>query len=129
MAKSRTKAWSAVAAVTGAALALATAPGRTAEAVAAPGPAPEAAVTLLVGHAVEGGGGADAATWCAAGAFRGGRCGTWQQPLEVATARGGSVLWDPALGEAGELPPDAGAPLEIALARPEAGRLTDVTVT
>ncbi|MFF5705112.1 Ig-like domain-containing protein [Streptomyces sp. NPDC012794] len=129
MAKSGTKAWSAVAAVTGAALALAHAPGRTAEAAAAPGPAPEAAVTLLVGHALDGGPRADAAGWCAAGAFRGGRCGTWREQRVLATARGGAVLRDPALGEAGELPTDPGSPLEITLARPEAGRLTDVTVT
>lgn len=129
MAKSRTKAWSAVAAVTGAAaLAFANTPGGTAEA-APPDAAPEAAVTLLVGHALDGGVRADSAVWCAAGAFRGGRCGTWQEQRVLATARGGAVLWDPAHAAAGELPTDSGSPLEITLARAEAGRLTDVTVT
>ncbi|MFJ3876099.1 Ig-like domain-containing protein [Streptomyces sp. NPDC090077] len=128
MAKSRTKAWSAVAAVTGAAaLALAHVPGRTAD--AADPAAAEAAVTLLVGHALDGGLRGDSAVWCAAGALRGGSCGTWQEQRVLATARGATLLWDPALGDAGELPTDAGAPLEIALAGAEAGRLTDVTVT
>ncbi|WP_405977211.1 Ig-like domain-containing protein [Streptomyces sp. NBC_00158] len=129
MAKSRTKAWSAVAAVTGAAaLALTHAPGGTAGA-APPDAAPEAAVTLLVGHALDGGVRADSAVWCAAGAFRSGRCGTWREQRVLATAGGGAVLWDPALGDAVELPTDSGSPLEITLARAEAGRLTDVTVT
>ncbi|MFE1559409.1 hypothetical protein ACFW6V_31020, partial [Streptomyces sp. NPDC058734] len=92
MAMSRTKAWTAVTAVTGAAaLAITHTPGGTAEA-APPGAAPEAAVTLLVGHALEGGVRADDAVWCAAGAFRGGRCGTWQEQRVLATARGGAVL-------------------------------------
>ncbi|MER5811995.1 Ig-like domain-containing protein [Streptomyces sp. NPDC002033] len=133
MAKSRTKAWSAVAAVTGAVLTVAAAPGQPAVFQGAPegaaaGPGREAAVTLLVGRAVDSGraGGAD---WCEAGAFRFGRCGDWREQRVLATARGaGSVLHDPAGARTETLPTDAGGPLEIALATARAGSLTDVTV-
>lgn len=137
MAKSRTKAWSAVAVVTGAVLTVAAAPGRPGElpgsvARAAAGPAREAAVTLLVARAVDGrGAGADAAAgdgWCEAGAFRTGRCGDWREQRVLATAHGATVLRDPALARTETLPTDAGGPLEITLARAEAGSLTDVTV-
>ncbi|MEU9144646.1 Ig-like domain-containing protein [Streptomyces sp. NPDC048349] len=132
-----TKAWGVVAAVTGAMLVAAAAPGRASDADAA-GPAAghgrkEAAVTLLVGRALDEGGRAGAGR-CAVHTSRSGLCGGWREQRVRATARGsGTLLRAPALGgpqgaaRADELPTDADAPLEIALA--ERGRLTDVTVT
>ncbi|MFE2151213.1 Ig-like domain-containing protein [Streptomyces lavendulae] len=137
MAKSRTQAWSAAAAVTGALLAVAAAPGQPAGGNgpldrAAAGAARDAAVTLLVGRAVDGEDGDRGpvtAGWCEAGAFRGGPCGAWREQRILATARGAaSVLPDPAFRRPEALPTDAGGPLEIALARSQAGGLTDVTV-
>ncbi|MFF8266848.1 Ig-like domain-containing protein [Streptomyces sp. NPDC016562] len=137
-----TKAWGAVAAVTGALLVVAAAPGRVPDADAierAPGGPPrEAAVTLLVGRMLdrdaeghgrhEGAGGR-----CATRMFRPGLCSAWQEQRVRATARGvGSVLKEPSLGDAAgaareeERPTDADGPLQITLGEP--GRLTDVTV-
>ncbi|MEV7725088.1 Ig-like domain-containing protein [Streptomyces sp. NPDC087917] len=132
--KKRTKVWSATAAATSALLAVAAAPGGTTEAEsplgAAAAAAPrEAAVTLLVGRAVDGGG-PDATAWCAAGSFRSGPCGDWREQRVRATARGaGSVVWSEATGRPDSLPTDPGGPLEIALAQPGTGALTDVTVS
>ncbi|MGR4878366.1 Ig-like domain-containing protein [Streptomyces sp. LARHCF249] len=132
-----TKAWGVVAAVTGAMLVAAAAPGRAsdtdvAEQAAGSGPK-EAAVTLLVGRAVDEGGRTGAGR-CSVHTSRPGLCGGWREERVRATARGsGTLLRMPALGDTSgaarrdELPTDAGAPLEIALA--ERGRLTDVTVT
>ncbi|MFI6144727.1 Ig-like domain-containing protein [Streptomyces sp. NPDC051109] len=123
-----------VAAVTGAALVVAAAPGRAPEQDAAgrPAGAPDAAVTLLVGRALDQGDGGIAAR-CALEAFRDGLCTGWRQQRVRATSRGaGSVLRGPSSREAGGtdrtvvLPTNSGGPLEIALA--EAGQLTDVTV-
>ncbi|MFD4240394.1 Ig-like domain-containing protein [Streptomyces sp. NPDC058525] len=131
-----TKAWGVVAAVTGAMLVAAAAPGRASDADPAEHPAgrgpKEAAVTLLVGRAVDDGGRTGVGR-CAVHTSRPGLCAGWREERVRATARGsGTVLRMPALGEpagarADALPTDAGAPLEIALAEP--GRLTDVTVT
>lgn len=132
-----TKAWGVVAAVTGAMMVAVAAPGRAADAdVAEPtaGTRPtEAAVTLLVGRALDEGGRADAGR-CAVHTVRPGLCGGWLEQRVRATARGsGSLLRMPVVGDtasaarADELPTDADAPLEIALAEP--GRITDVTVT
>lgn len=132
-----TKAWGVVAAVTGAMLVAAAAPGRASDADAAEhtagSGAKEAAVTLLVGRAVDEGGPA-AAGRCAVHTFRPGLCGGWREQRVRATAHGsGTVLRMPVLGDTSSaarsdaLPTDADAPLEIALAEP--GRLTDVTVT
>ncbi|MDX6761898.1 Ig-like domain-containing protein, partial [Streptomyces sp. F8] len=127
------KAWGAVAAVTGAMLVVAAAPGRTPDADTA-GPAPDgrpgqAAVTLLVGRVLEGARGAGEGQ-CAARLFRRGLCDGWQEQRVRATARGrGSVLEEPAVADAAwaeVLPTDAGGPLEITLTEP--GRITDVTV-
>ncbi|MCX5192569.1 Ig-like domain-containing protein [Streptomyces sp. NBC_00249] len=134
MAMSWTKTWSTVAAVTGALLAVAAAPGRGPEGDLGQGPAAppqEAAVTLLVGRQVEGEEGDRAAApgWCPVRTFHAGECGSWREQRILATARGAAtVLWNPAVGRADTLPTDPGGPLEIALARSEAGRLTDVTV-
>ncbi|MFD8146883.1 Ig-like domain-containing protein [Streptomyces sp. NPDC059708] len=137
MAKSRTKAWSTAAAVTGALLAVAAAPCRTAGGSDPHGPdapgARDAAVTLLVGRALDARaldrGRAPAARWCAAPAFASGPCGAWREQRVLATAHGAAaLLWNPSLGSTAALPTAAGGPLEIALARAEAGRLTDVTV-
>ncbi|MFD9406465.1 Ig-like domain-containing protein [Streptomyces sp. NPDC059989] len=133
-----TKAWGVVAAVTGAMLVVAAAPGRAHDTDAAqrePGGGPrEAAVTLLVGRALDEGGRAGAAGLCAVHTFRPGLCTGWREQRVRATARGsGAVLREPPLGDAeraaraAALPTDADAPLEIALAEP--GRLTDVTVS
>lgn len=135
--KRPTKAWGVVAAVTGAMLVVAAAPGQgqdadTVRSTAGSGPK-EAAVTLLVGRAVDEGARA-AAGRCAVHTFRPGLCGGWREQRVQATSRGtGSVLRMRALGDASRaaradaLPTDADAPLEIALA--DRGRLTDVTVT
>ncbi|MFJ8159736.1 Ig-like domain-containing protein [Streptomyces sp. NPDC096136] len=137
MAVSRTKAWSTAAAVTGALLAVAAAPGRTAGAGTPQGAdapaARDAAVTLLVGRSLDARalnrGRAPAARWCAAPAFASGPCGAWREQRVRATAHGAaSLLWNPALGTTATLPTAAGGPLEVALAHAEAGRLTDVTV-
>ncbi|MFE1790604.1 Ig-like domain-containing protein [Streptomyces sp. NPDC059525] len=137
MASSRTKGWTTAAAVTGALLAVAAAPGRTPDTVARQDPgapaARDAAVTLLVGRALDpralDRGPAPAARWCAAPAFASGPCGTWREQRVRATAHGtADLLWNPSLGSTGTLPTAAGGPLEIALAHAEAGRLTDVTV-
>ncbi|MFF4578715.1 Ig-like domain-containing protein [Streptomyces sp. NPDC001389] len=137
MAVSRTKAWSTAAAVTGALLAVAAAPGRTAgsgtpQGADAPA-ARDAAVTLLVGRSLDARaldrGRAPAARWCAAPAFASGPCGAWREQRVRATAHGAaSLLWNPGLGTTATLPTAAGGPLEVALAHAEAGRLTDVTV-
>ncbi|UQX04388.1 Ig-like domain-containing protein [Streptomyces sp. RerS4] len=132
MAKAWKRAWSTTAAVTGALLVVAAAPGRAPEADAAPGPSaaplPEAAVTLLVGRAVEERGTAGSA-WCPERAFRAEACGTWHERRILATARGaGALLQDPAATRTDTLPTDPGAPLEIALDHARAGRLTDVSV-
>ncbi|MGW0753295.1 Ig-like domain-containing protein [Streptomyces sp. NPDC002587] len=135
--KQLTKAWGVVAAVTGAVLVVAAGPGRahdpdTAGSTAGSRPK-EAALTLLVGRAVDEGARAGAGG-CAVHTFRPGLCGGWREQRVRATSRGtGSVLRMPALGDASRaaradaLPTDADAPLEIALA--DRGRLTDVTVT
>lgn len=136
--KQPTKAWGVVAAVTGAMLVVAAASGRAHDADAAQrepgGGPPEAAVTLLVGRALDEAGRAGAAGRCAVHTFRPGLCGGWRVQRVRATARGsGAVLREPPLGDAARaaraaaLPTDADAPLEIALADP--GRLTDVTVS
>ncbi|MER7463073.1 Ig-like domain-containing protein [Streptomyces sp. NPDC097981] len=123
-----------VAAVTGAALVVAAAPGWAPEQDDAGRPAggPNASVTLLVGRALDQGDGGIAAR-CAVEAFRDGLCTGWRQQRVRATARGaGSVLRGPASRDTGGadrtvlLPTNSGGPLEIALA--EAGQLTDVTV-
>ncbi|KJY26716.1 hypothetical protein, partial [Streptomyces katrae] len=133
MASSRTKVWTTAAAVTGALLAVAAAPGRTPDTVARQDPgapaARDAAVTLLVGRALDpralDRGPAPAARWCAAPAFASGPCGTWREQRVRATAHGtADLLWNPSLGSTGTLPTAAGGPLEIALAHAEAGRLT-----
>ncbi|OEJ34943.1 L,D-transpeptidase [Streptomyces subrutilus] len=132
-----TKAWRVVAAVTGAVLVAAAAPGRASDADAAEHgagrAAAEAAVTLLVGRAVDDGGRTGVGR-CAVHTSRPGLCGGWREERVRATARGnGTVLRTPTLGDpssdarADALPTDAGAPLEITLVEP--GRLTDVTVT
>lgn len=133
-----TKAWGAVAAVTGAMLVVAAAPGRAPDADTTErtlgGPPREAAVTLLVGRVLEEGHEAGGER-CAVRMFRPGLCSGWQEQRVLATARGvGSVLKEPTLreGDAARaarqevLPTDARGPLEITLA--DAGRLTDVTV-
>ncbi|WP_242438530.1 L,D-transpeptidase [Streptomyces sp. CB00455] len=135
--RQQTKAWGVVAAVTGAMLVVAAAPGRAHDADAseptAGGRAREAALTLLVGRAVEEGGERGTGR-CAVHTFRPGLCGGWREQRVVATSRGsGSVLRTPVLvdapraARADALPTDADAPLEIGLAEP--GRLTDVTVS
>ncbi|MFG2990224.1 Ig-like domain-containing protein [Streptomyces sp. NPDC048257] len=126
-----------MAAVTGAMLVVAAAPGRapdadTADGVPA-GPPREAAVTLLVGRVLDEGRESGDGP-CAVRMFRPGLCSGWQEQRVRATARGmGSVLKEPALGGTARraarvevLPTDSGGPLQIALAEP--GRLTDVTV-
>ncbi|MFJ4775982.1 Ig-like domain-containing protein [Streptomyces sp. NPDC088762] len=136
--KHLSKAWGVVAAVTGAMLVVAAAPGRAHDADAAqrePGGGPrEAAVTLLVGRALDEGVHAAASGLCAVPTFRAGQCPAWREQRVRATSRGsGAVLREPALGDAARaaraaaLPTDADAPLEIALA--DRGRLTDVTVS
>ncbi|MFD6969853.1 Ig-like domain-containing protein [Streptomyces sp. NPDC059949] len=134
-----TKAWGAVAAVTGAMLVVAAAPGRAPGADSSEGafagPPREAALTLLVGRMLDEGREAGGAR-CDIRMFRSGLCSGWQEQRVRATARGvGSVLREPALGDAAQaahaartevLATDAGGPLEITLAEP--GRLTDVTV-
>ncbi|MFE0580644.1 Ig-like domain-containing protein [Streptomyces sp. NPDC058874] len=129
-----TTTWGAVAAVTGAMLVVAAAPGRgpdadTADATSA-GPPREAAVTLLVGRVLEGARQAGEGR-CAARLFRTRLCDGWQEQRVRATARGvGSVLEEPAVAGAAwaqALPTDSGGPLEIALTEP--GRITDVTVS
>lgn len=123
-----------VAAVTGAALAVAAAPGRAPEQDPAgrTAGAPDAAVTLLVGRALDEGDDGISAR-CAVEGFRDGLCTGWRQQRVRATARGaGSVLRGPAPRAADGaartvvLPTNSGGPLDIALA--EAGQLTDVTV-
>lgn len=131
-----TKAWGVVAAVTGAMLVAAAAPGRASDADAAEHAAGrghrEAAVTLLVGRAVDDGARTGGGR-CAVHTSRPGLCGGWREERVRATARGsGTVLKVPVLvdpsGGAGAAPAtDADAPLEITLAEP--GRLTDITVT
>ncbi|WP_405940994.1 Ig-like domain-containing protein [Streptomyces sp. NBC_00207] len=127
-----------MAAVTGAMLVVAAAPGRAPDADTTErtlgGPPREAAVTLLVGRVLEEGHEAGGER-CAVRMFRPGLCSGWQEQRVLATARGvGSVLKEPTLreGDAARaarqevLPTDARGPLEITLA--DAGRLTDVTV-
>ncbi|MFJ3977300.1 Ig-like domain-containing protein [Streptomyces sp. NPDC090021] len=127
------KAWGAVAAVTGAMLVVAAAPGRAPDA-ASPDTTPaghprEAAVTLLVGRVLEGGRGTGEGR-CAARVLQRGLCDGWQEQRVRATARGrGSVLKEPAFADAAwaeARPTDAGGPLQITLGEP--GRITDVTV-
>ncbi|MET9887981.1 Ig-like domain-containing protein [Streptomyces sp. NPDC006430] len=123
-----------MAAVAGAALVVAAAPGRPPEPVGA-GRAPngpDAAVTLLVGRALDEGDGGIAAR-CAVEGFRDGLCTGWRQQHVRATAGGaGSVLRGSAARDADGavrtvvLPTNPGGPLEIALAEP--GQLTDVSV-
>ncbi|MEU6312648.1 Ig-like domain-containing protein [Streptomyces sp. NPDC047014] len=131
-----TKAWGAVAAVTGAMLAIAAAPGRTPDGATADGtssgPGRETSVTLLVGRVLDEGP-ASGAGPCAARVFRPGLCSGWQEQRVRATARGaGAVLPEPSPGRGTHpvrpegRPTDAGGPLEIGLAQP--GRITDVTV-
>ncbi|WP_234327620.1 L,D-transpeptidase [Streptomyces sp. NRRL F-2664] len=133
-----TTAWGALAAVTGAMLAVvvAAAPGRAPDETSAdakpPGPAREAAVTLVVGRVLEGAQDAGEDR-CAARVLRRGLCSGWQEQRVRATAHGvGSVLEEPALAEAARdarnqvRATDAGSPLEITLTEP--GRITDVTV-
>ncbi|MGW7315322.1 Ig-like domain-containing protein [Streptomyces sp. NPDC054854] len=127
----RTSAWGVVAAVTGAVLVTAAAPGGTPGAGAprwGAGAAPEAAVTLLVSRALDVGGGTGAGgVRCAAGSFRAGLCGAWREQRVLATARGeGAVLRGPYTVAGDVLPTDADGPLEIAAEA--SGRLTDVTV-
>ncbi|MFI5828025.1 Ig-like domain-containing protein [Streptomyces sp. NPDC051578] len=122
-----------LAAVAGAALVVAAAPGRPAGSDAARLAAggAEAAVTLLVGRALDDGHGNVTVRCPAEKALHAGLCDGWRQQRVLATAWGaGSVLGGPT-GPAGPaptvaLPTDADGPLEIALADP--GRLTDVTV-
>ncbi|MFF3088300.1 Ig-like domain-containing protein [Streptomyces nojiriensis] len=128
-----------MAAVTGAMLVVAAAPGRAPDADPAEGtlagPRREAAVTLLVGRVLDEGGGSGDGP-CAVRMFRPGLCSGWQEQRVRATARGvGSVVKEPSLGGAARaartartelLPTDSGGPLQIALA--DQGRLTDVTV-
>ncbi|MFD9622049.1 Ig-like domain-containing protein [Streptomyces virginiae] len=134
--RQRTKAWGVVAAVMGATLVGAMVPGRAHDADAADSIASnrprEAALTLLVGRAVDEGG-REGTRRCAVHTFRSGLCSGWREQRVVATSRGtGSVLRGPALAGAPSaagteaLPTDADAPLEIAVAQP--GRLTDVSV-
>ncbi|MFD3874121.1 Ig-like domain-containing protein [Streptomyces sp. NPDC058623] len=127
----RTRAWSVVAAVTGAVLVVAAAPDRGPGAGSpqrGAGAPPEAAVTLLVSRALDvgrrtGTGGPR----CAAGTFRAGLCGAWREQRVLATARGeGAVLRGPYAVAGDVLPTDADGPLEIAAE--SSGRLTDVTV-
>ncbi|MFD6225698.1 Ig-like domain-containing protein [Streptomyces sp. NPDC060232] len=131
-----TKVWGALAAVTGAMLVVAAAPGRAPDETSADaksaGPPREAAVTLLVGRVLEGPHGAGEGR-CAARVFRPGLCSGWQEQRVRATAGGvGSVLKEPVLADAARdaraqvLPTDPGGPLEITLTEP--GRITDVTV-
>ncbi|WP_374772305.1 Ig-like domain-containing protein [Streptomyces sp. NBC_01310] len=132
-----TKAWGAVAAVTGAMLVVAAAPGRAPGADNSEGtfagPPREAALTLLVGRMLHEGRGEAGGARCDVRMFRSGLCSGWQEQRVRATAGGvGSVLREPSLGDAAHaartevLPTDADGPLEITLAEP--GRLTDVTV-
>ncbi|MEU3312458.1 Ig-like domain-containing protein [Streptomyces sp. NPDC006662] len=134
---SRTKAWSTAAAVTGALLAVAAAPGHGAQTgdpqEQDPPAGRDAAVTLLIGRALDARaldrGPAPAARWCAAPAFASGPCGTWREQRVRATAQGtADLLWSPGPAGAAALPTAPGGPLEIAVAHAEAGRLTDVTV-
>ncbi|MGW1517197.1 Ig-like domain-containing protein [Streptomyces sp. NPDC002287] len=134
---SRTKAWSTAAAVTGALLAVAAAPGHGAQSgdpqEQDPPAGRDAAVTLLIGRALDARaldrGPAPAARWCAAPAFASGPCGTWREQRVRATAQGtADLLWSPGPAGAAALPTAPGGPLEIAVAHAEAGRLTDVTV-
>ncbi|UUY46202.1 Ig-like domain-containing protein [Streptomyces yangpuensis] len=122
-----------MAAVTGAMLVVAAAPGRAPDATSSDttpaGHAREAAVTLLVGRVLEGSRGAGEGR-CAARVLQPGLCDGWQEQRVRATARGvGSVLKEPAFADAAWAevrPTDAGGPLEITLGEP--GRITDVTV-
>ncbi|MGW9074012.1 Ig-like domain-containing protein [Streptomyces yangpuensis] len=122
-----------MAAVTGAMLVVAAAPGRAPDATSPDttpaGHAREAAVTLLVGRVLEGSRGAGEGR-CAARVLQPGLCDGWQEQRVRATARGvGSVLKEPAFADAAWAevrPTDAGGPLEITLGEP--GRITDVTV-
>ncbi|MFI5639701.1 Ig-like domain-containing protein [Streptomyces goshikiensis] len=129
------RAWSAVAAVTGAALVIAAAPVRMPDPDAARGAAgsAEASVTLLVARVLEEG--SDGAGGrCGREAFHAGLCDDGRQQRVLATARGaGAVLRDPVSRKATAraartiaLPTDADGPLEISLVEP--GQLTDVTV-
>ncbi|WP_240801777.1 Ig-like domain-containing protein [Streptomyces sp. A1136] len=123
----RSRLWGALAAVAGAALVVAAAPGRPvgsdASRLAAEGA--EAAVTLLVNRALDEGRDGPAVRCAVEEAFQAGLCDGWRQQRVLATAWGaGSVLGGSAPTVA--LPTDADGPLEIALADP--GRLTDVTV-
>ncbi|MFK0255178.1 Ig-like domain-containing protein [Streptomyces sp. NPDC090445] len=91
----------------------------------------DASVTLLVGRALQEGGGA---ARCGAGAAGDGPCTGWREERVRATAYGaGAVLRDTAGRDGAEgaartvaLPTDAHGPLQIGLAGP--GRLIDVTV-
>ncbi|WP_235438973.1 L,D-transpeptidase [Streptomyces yangpuensis] len=122
-----------MAAVTGAMLVVAAAPGRapdtTSPDTTPAGQAREAAVTLLVGRVLEGAHGTGEGR-CAARVLQPGLCDGWQEQRVRATARGvGSVLKEPAFADAAWAevrPTDAGGPLEITLGEP--GRITDVTV-
>ncbi|MFC9582136.1 Ig-like domain-containing protein [Streptomyces yangpuensis] len=122
-----------MAAVTGAMLVVAAAPGRAPDGTS-PDTTPaghprEAAVTLLVGRVLEGARGAGEGR-CAARVLQPGLCDGWQEQRVRATAGGGgSVLKEPAFADAAWAevrPTDAGGPLQIALGEP--GRITDVTV-
>ncbi|MEU9374278.1 Ig-like domain-containing protein [Streptomyces sp. NPDC048255] len=131
------KKWRALAAVTGAMLVVAAAPGSAPEADPAQGtlagPAQEAALALLVGRAVEESRASPIGQCGAPGTFGQVLCGGWREQRVLATARGvGALLGEPASGgsaravRADALPTDSGGPLEISLAEP--GHLTDVTV-
>ncbi|WP_411102869.1 Ig-like domain-containing protein [Streptomyces sp. cmx-4-9] len=130
-----TKKWGVAAAVAGAMLAVAAAPGSAPAHGAPPRPSggpPEAALTLLVGRAVDEGH-ASPTGRCTAGTFGPALCGAWREQRVLATARGvGSFVPEPHVDGAGRaartgaLPTDARGPLEITLADP--GHLTDVTV-
>ncbi|MFD3696996.1 Ig-like domain-containing protein [Streptomyces sp. NPDC058646] len=135
--KQPTKKWGAMAAVAGAMLVVAAAPGSVPGADPAQGalagPEQEAALTLLVGRAVDEGHASPAGACGPPGTFGPALCGGWREQRVRATAGGvGSLLHEPASGagsraaRTGALPTDSGGPLRIALAEP--GHLTDVTV-
>ncbi|MET9604281.1 Ig-like domain-containing protein [Streptomyces sp. NPDC006512] len=118
-----------MAAVTGAVLVVAAAPGRAPGADVprrGAGTPPGAAVTLLVARALDVGRGSGGVR-CAAGTYRAGLCGAWREQRVLATARGdGAVLRGPYAVAGDVLPTDPDGPLEIAAE--SAGRLTDVSV-
>ncbi|MCB5165407.1 Ig-like domain-containing protein [Streptomyces bambusae] len=136
----RARVWSATAAVTGALLVVAAAPGRAPGSGNSPGGQPDrganAPVAVLVGRvlATDGGrAGSPAAAPCAVGAFRSGVCPGWRRQTVLATVGGAGRLLPEALpaGVPRTLldhgaPTSAAGPFEIALAR--RGVLGEVTV-